>query len=151
MPFRSAFLVPLLCFTVFITGAAAQDAAFFEDKVLPILKAKCFECHSHDAGKMKGGLTLDSRSGWQTGGNTGPAVIAGKPDESLMIKAVRRTDKELQMPPKQKLSAADIALLEQWIAQGAVDPPIAHTRPDLCRSQTHPPLPVSVEGHEGRS
>src|SRR6188768_500471 len=118
MPFRSALLVPLLCFTVFITGAAAQDAAFFEDKVLPILKARCFECHSHESGKMKGGLTLDSRSGWQTGGNTGPAIIPGKPDESLLVKAVRRSDKDLEMPPKEKLADGEIALIEQWIAQG---------------------------------
>lgn len=132
MPLRSALLVPLLCVTVFITGAAAQDAAFFEDKVLPVLKAKCFECHSHNTGKMKGGLTLDSRSGWQTGGNTGPAVIAGKPEESLLIKAVRRTDKDLQMPPKQKLSDTEVALLEKWIAQGAVDPRVTVSGQDTA-------------------
>lgn len=74
---------------------------------------------------MKGGLTLDSRSGWQEGGNSGPAIVAGKPDDSLLIKAVRYTDKDLQMPPKHRLEAAEITALEQWIVQGANDPRVA--------------------------
>jgi mono/diheme cytochrome c family protein len=92
----------------------AQDVALFESKVLPVLKQRCFECHSHEQ-KMKGGLTLDSKSGWEQGGDSGAAVVVGKPDESLLIKMVRWADDEHQMPPKTKLPAAEIALLEEWV------------------------------------
>jgi len=71
---------------------------------------------------MEGGLTLDSRSGWEQGGDSGPAVVVGQPDESLLIKMVRWTDDNHQMPPKEKLPAVEIALLEQWVTSGAVDP-----------------------------
>ena len=99
--------------------ASAED--FFASKIEPLLKQRCFECHSHEK-KMKGGLTLDSKSGWEQGGESGPAVVIGKPDESLLIKMVRWTDDDHQMPPKEKLPAAEIALLEQWVKSGAVDP-----------------------------
>ena len=58
----------------------ADDVRFFEEKIQPLLEARCFKCHSHQGGKMKGGLTLDSRNGWATGGGRGPAVVPGKPD-----------------------------------------------------------------------
>jgi mono/diheme cytochrome c family protein len=99
----------------------AQDVVLFESKVLPVLKQRCFECHSHEK-KMKGGLTLDSKSGWEQGGDSGAAVVVGKPDESLLIKMMRWTDDDHQMPPKDKLPAAEIALLEEWVRSGAHDP-----------------------------
>ncbi len=61
----------------------AEDAAFFNDRVLPILRSRCFECHSHDH-EINGGLALDVKSGWQEGGQSGAAVIPGKPEESRM-------------------------------------------------------------------
>ncbi len=94
---------------------------FFTSKIEPILKQRCFECHSHEK-KMKGGLTLDSRSGWEQGGDSGPAIVVGKPEESLLIKMVRWSDEEHQMPPKEKLPPAEIALLEEWVKRGASDP-----------------------------
>jgi hypothetical protein len=94
---------------------------FFTSKIEPILKQRCFECHSHEK-KMKGGLTLDSRSGWEQGGDSGPSIVVGKPDDSLLIKMVRWADEEHQMPPKEKLPAAEIALLEEWVRRGAPDP-----------------------------
>jgi mono/diheme cytochrome c family protein len=94
---------------------------FFTSKIEPILKQRCFECHSHEK-KMKGGLTLDSRSGWEQGGDSGPAIVVGKPEESLLIKMVRWSDEEHQMPPKEKLPASEIALLEEWVRSGASDP-----------------------------
>ncbi len=100
--------------------AASADETFNE-QVLPLLKKQCFECHSH-AGKIKGGLALDSRSGWQQGGDHGTALVPGKPEESLLIKAISYTDNDLQMPPKKQLSVAEVAILEQWITQGAHDP-----------------------------
>ena len=101
--------------------AAVDDMEFFEKKIRPLLTQRCFDCHSPEH-KVKGGLRLDSRDGWQTGGDTGPALVPGKPEESLLIKAVRYRDKDLQMPPKKKLSADEIALLEQWVKIGAPDP-----------------------------
>ena len=81
----------------------AEGEQFFADKIEPLLKAHCLECHSHAADEMEGGLTLDSRSGWAEGGGRGPAIVPGKPEESLLIKAVRREDSNLQMPPDEKL------------------------------------------------
>ncbi|MBL8814454.1 MAG: PSD1 domain-containing protein [Planctomyces sp.] len=103
----------------------ANSIEFFESKVRPLLIAHCYECHSEDAVKadnLQGGLRLDHRQGVQQGGDTGPVVVPGKPDESMLIKSVRYTDKALQMPPKQPLSADQVAILEAWVAMGAPDP-----------------------------
>ena len=102
----------------------AQDVALFESKVLPVLKQRCFECHSHEK-KLKGGLALDSRSGWEKGGESGPAIVPGKPEASLLIQAVSHVEKDLKMPPKNMLPASEIALLTEWVRQGAPDPRVA--------------------------
>ena len=105
-----------------LTGLSSVFAdEFFTSKIEPLLKQRCYECHSHEK-KMKGGLTLDSKSGWEQGGDMGPAVVPGKPEESLLIKMVRWSDDEHQMPPKEKLPSAEIALLEEWVKRGAPDP-----------------------------
>jgi hypothetical protein len=109
----------LLCAPAAIFAAAGED--FFEAKVQPILAERCFDCHSHDK-KIKGGLVLDSRSGWEKGGDTGPALVPGKPDDSLLIKAIRYTDPDLSMPPKKRLSTEEIAVLTEWVNRGAPDP-----------------------------
>lgn len=117
--------IPFAFIGLAVSVSAAQPSpdalAFFESKVLPLLTQRCFECHSHDK-KIKGGLALDSRAGWESGGDSGPAVHPGEVEKSLLLKAVRYTDEDLQMPPKEKLSAGEIAILEQWVKQGAVDP-----------------------------
>ncbi len=118
---RNIFSVSLACAIALVTSAVAQDVAFFEAKVLPVLKARCYECHSH-AGKIKGGLVLDSRSGWQAGGDSGPALVPGDVDKSRIIKAVHYGTPDLEMPPKAKLPESEIAILEQWVAAGAHDP-----------------------------
>ena len=100
---------------------APEDAAFFQDKVLPILRTRCFECHAHDT-EINGGLALDVRSGWQQGGKSGPAVIPGKPEESLLVAAVRRSKPDYEMPPDEPLPAAEVATLVEWVARGAPDP-----------------------------
>jgi hypothetical protein len=106
------------------TGAAGAEptekVAFFEASIRPLLVGRCIECHGGK--KQKGGLRLDSRAGWQAGGDTGKAIVLGKPHESLLIKAVRYADKDLQMPPKKALPPEEVALLSEWIQQGAVDP-----------------------------
>lgn len=95
---------------------------FFEKKIRPLLVEHCLDCHS-EAKKVQGGLRLDSVEGWSAGGDTGIAVVPGKPEESLLIEAVKYQG-DLKMPPKGKLSDAAIADLEQWIERGAEDPQI---------------------------
>lgn len=118
-------IIPALLLFASLTARAASvdpGTVFFEKEIASILKQRCYDCHSHDAGKAKGGLVLDSRSGWANGGGSGPAVLPGKADESLIIQAVRYRNADLQMPPKRKLPANEIALLEKWVAMGAPDP-----------------------------
>ncbi|MBV8878377.1 MAG: PSD1 domain-containing protein [Planctomycetaceae bacterium] len=105
--------------------AAPADAAgleFFEQNVRPILVERCYSCHSAAANKVKGNLLLDTRQGTLRGGDLGPSVVPGDPDRSLLVKAVRYADENLQMPPKKKLPAAEIADLEAWVKRGAPDP-----------------------------
>jgi hypothetical protein len=107
--------------------AAAQTPSdpgidFFEKKIRPILVEHCYECHSTAAKKDKGKLLVDSKAGLIKGGESGPAIVPGKPNESWLIKGVRYSDPEFQMPPKGKLPAEVIADLEKWIAMGAPDP-----------------------------
>ena len=105
------------------SGASrAEDSDYFKQQVQPLLERRCYECHSHRAKELQGGLTLDSRSGWVNGGDSGTAIVPGKPDESLLIKAVRRTSKDLQMPPNEKLKDEEVAVLVDWVRRGAVDP-----------------------------
>jgi hypothetical protein len=100
----------------------AEQTEFFEKKVRPVLADHCYKCHSAGAERIKGGLLLDSREGWVKGGDSGTALIPGKAEESLLIKAVRYTDPDLQMPPKEKLSEQQIKDLEAWVNLGAPDP-----------------------------
>ena len=100
--------------------ASAKGIEFFEKQIAPILKRRCYKCHSHESGKAKGGLVLDSRHGWKKGGTKGPAIVPGKPAESLLIEAVRYEGYE--MPPEEQLPASEIALLEKWVTMGAPDP-----------------------------
>ena len=114
------FLLWTCCaLTLGTTGIRADE--FFTSKVEPLLRQRCYECHSH-AGKIHGGLALDSRSGWQTGGDSGPAVVPGSLEKSRLIEAVRYGNPDLEMPPKGKLPAEEIAILEQWVSRGAIDP-----------------------------
>lgn len=88
----------------------------FEEKVLPILKASCFKCHGGEA-KIKGGLRLTSREAILKGGDTGPAFDEKEPAKSLLLKAIHHED-SLEMPPSGKLPAAQLAVLEKWVADG---------------------------------
>jgi hypothetical protein len=90
---------------------------FFVDEVRPVLTTRCISCHGPD--KAEGGLRLDSRDAAVEGGDSGPSLVPGKPNDSLLLMAVKRTHKVLEMPPKQKLSKTDVATLERWILDGA--------------------------------
>lgn len=101
---------------------SSADVQFFEARIRPLLVKNCFPCHSQEARKQRGGLQLDSRTKLLQGGDSGPAVVPGRPEASLLVKAVRQTDEHLQMPPTGKLQVQEIAALEEWIRRGAFYP-----------------------------
>jgi len=118
-----------------VSAAGQTDTEFFESRVRPLLIEHCLDCHG--AEKQKGGLRLDSRIGWETGGDSGPAAKPGHPADSLLVKAVHYMDRDLKMPPDEKLSAADVAVFEEWIQRGAPDP----------RTSAPPAAGVAKSGH----
>jgi hypothetical protein len=97
---------------------AGEAAEFFEKEVRPLLVARCQKCHGAGP-KLKGGLNLTGRDLLLKGGDSGPAVVPGKPQVSLLVKAVRYADGDVKMPPEGKLPEADVARLERWVASGA--------------------------------
>ncbi len=121
-----------------ITPISDADNEFFEKKVRPLLHAKCLDCHSgEDRG---GGLSLAHRNHLVAGGDSGAALDREKPSESLILRAIRYDDEVIQMPPDGKLSAEEIAILEDWIARGAPDP-----REEESIETSNPALGMSVE------
>jgi hypothetical protein len=120
-----------VCFFIFFAGVCSAQTVqltktqseFFENKIRPVLVKNCYKCHSAESTKVKGELLLDTREGLLKGGKTGPAIVPGDLEKSLLIKAVRYKDEDLQMPPKgEKLSETQIADLEAWVKMGAPDP-----------------------------
>jgi hypothetical protein len=107
---------------------SSDQVEFFEKKIRPIFVERCYKCHSSSAGKAKGGLFLDSREGVLKGGDSGPAIVPGDPEKSILIRAIRQTD-ELQMPMKEKLPDEQIADFVAWVKMGAPDPRIAAATP----------------------
>src|ERR1044071_362671 len=114
---------------------------FFEKSIRPLLVERCYECHSAQAKKLKGNLRLDMREGWLKGGDSGPSIIPGSPEKSLLIKAIGYADEELQMPPKHKLSADQIEALEHWVKIGAPAP---------ADSATNTPVQYGIDLERGR-
>lgn len=100
----------------------AADFSFFEAKIRPVLVSKCYGCHSSQLPSPKGEFALDTKDGLRNGGAVGVAILPGKPESSPLLKALRYTDTDLQMPPSGKLPDAVVADFEQWIAAGAPDP-----------------------------
>jgi len=91
----------------------------FEEKVAPLLAARCYKCHSAESPKPKGGLRVDSREALLKGGELGPSIVPGNVEKSTLMRAVGWADPDLQMPPKEKIPAAEIEILRKWIAAGA--------------------------------
>lgn len=112
--------------TLFADDRAALE--HFEKRIRPILIEQCYDCHSAAAKEVKGNLLVDSRDGLRTGGDSGAAIVPGKPRESLLLAALKHDG--LAMPPKKKLSDRVIADFEQWITQGAIDPRDAPSNPE---------------------
>ncbi|QEH38415.1 Planctomycete cytochrome C [Aquisphaera giovannonii] len=130
-------------------GQSAADVEAFEKEVRPVLVEKCASCHG--PAKQKGGLRLDARAAILEGGDSGPAVVPGKPGESLLVQAVRG-EGDLKMPPDGPLPAGQVAALERWVAAGAPWPadasPAAATRAEAWarhwafRPMAHPEPPT---------
>ncbi|WP_437191512.1 DUF1553 domain-containing protein [Planctomicrobium sp. SH527] len=97
-----------------------EDLKFFENKIRPILIERCADCHGADS--QESGLRMDTYSAMLSGGTSGPAVVPGKIDESLMIAAIEFKDTSLQMPPDGKMPTAEIELLKEWVKRGAPHP-----------------------------
>ncbi len=112
------------------------EAEFFEKQVRPVLVEHCYSCHSGKAEKLQAGLRVDSLRHMIQGGDSGPAVVPGKPDDSLLIRAVRY--EEYEMPPRSKMPADQIAVLEKWVEQGAPWPD------DGAANEDHGPKPFDI-------
>lgn len=116
---RPGFL--LVCLSLaFPSGSPGQDdraalEKFFENEIRPLLAERCVSCHGPQ--KQKGGLRLDSLAAALQGGGSGPAVVPGKCDESLLVEAVRYEG--LEMPPDGKLSDDQVSALSRWVEMGA--------------------------------
>lgn len=116
----------------------AQGSELFEKRVRPILANRCFACHGPHAGEGQAGLRLDSLDGMLRGGRSGPAIVPGHASRSLLIHAINH-DTSLQMPPKAKLSIAEVVALTRWVDEGAY-------WPDASRSATKLPQAPAAEG-----
>jgi len=131
LPVRAIVWAFILLFRVGAIAFGGQSATitpdqleFFEKKIRPVLVEHCYDCHSEERGKNKGELTLDTRDGIRAGGDRGPAVVPGKPDDSVLINAIRQAG-QLHMPPDSRggmLPDDVIADFEKWVKDGAADP-----------------------------
>lgn len=124
----------LVLVTVLSAFVSANDDSekleFFEERIRPVLVTHCYECHSIASAAIEGGLQLDHRNGLMRGGESGLAIVPGKPEESRLIAALKH--EALQMPPDKKLPPSIIQDFEHWIAEGAFDP--RHTVPSPTES-----------------
>ncbi|MEO8268743.1 MAG: c-type cytochrome domain-containing protein, partial [Aureliella sp.] len=137
-PFRRALTTCIaVTWTFLIASNAAQAEApkieqsssdsaarekFFVQRVEPLLREHCFECHSHESGDSSGNLMLDSLAGMLVGGSRGTSIIPSQPDQSLLLHAILYTDSDLQMPPSEKLDDEAIGTFRTWLADGAAMP-----------------------------
>ena len=125
-----AFLLP--CSTGLSQELAPEEGQrakleFFEKKIRPVLVEHCYECHSAESKTLQGGLSLETAQGLAQGGDSGPALIPEKSDQSLIIQALRY--ESTQMPPRGKLSDEVIADFVLWVNSGAADPRVGDSAP----------------------
>ncbi len=121
---RLVVIFAFLCLGVAALPAAPrdEDAVFFQEKIRPVLIKQCYECHSDQTDEPEAGLRLDTREELLKGGDSGPAIVPGKPDASLLIRVIEHASEIAMMPPKGKLPDAVIADFRTWVAEGAVMP-----------------------------
>jgi hypothetical protein len=119
-------VIALVVLACFMRESSAHQGgggvAFFETKIRPVLVEQCYKCHSAQAEKLKGDLRLDTKADLLKGGKDGPVLVPFEPDKSRLIEAIRWTNPDLQMPPKHRLSAEQVADFVQWVKFGAPDP-----------------------------
>src|SRR5262249_54890941 len=130
----SAGLLSVILFVLVTAGARGDDALdYFEREVRPVLVDTCQKCHG--AKKQSGGLSLETRERLLRGGASGPAIVPGRPEKSLLISAIHH-DGDLKMPPKSKLTEAQIAALTRWVQLGAPwpRPPAVAAAADAVRT-----------------
>jgi mono/diheme cytochrome c family protein len=113
-------LIGSLFLATSLVASADEGTEFFESRIRPLLTERCIECHGDS--KQEGNLRLDSRAGWQAGGDQGAVIVAKDQSKSRLLSAVRYKNENLQMPPSKKLSDREIADLATWIDLGAPDP-----------------------------
>ncbi|MBI5775401.1 MAG: PSD1 domain-containing protein [Verrucomicrobia bacterium] len=168
-------VAPLAAALVLFLGGAAgfaasegskltpQELDFFERNIRPVLSEKCYKCHSTQPdAKIKGGLDLGTRDGVMKGGDNGPSIVPGRPNDSLLIKSLKTSSDDELMPPKKeggKLKPDQIAAFEQWVKMGAPDPRSAKSAakkygPDSEKAKNHPFFnavrPVTVPDVKGK-
>ena len=122
---RSALTLTSAALAALLAGAGLARAAdeANAERAVALLEERCFKCHSHAAGKNKGGLVMDTLAGLTTGGDGGAALIPGDPAKSLFLRNILSTDPEVMMPPKgERLTAAEVKLLQDWVRSGAAWP-----------------------------
>jgi hypothetical protein len=122
LPLLALFALAWISPHVSAADLTPSQSDFFENRIRPVLADNCYKCHSTYAEKVKGGLLLDSREAVLKGGDSGAVIVPGNPETSLLIKAVRYTDPDLQMPKDKKLPDNEIADLVAWVKMGAPDP-----------------------------
>jgi len=115
---RCMFAFLAVSATLLAQSGTSEQNEFFENRIRPVLAQNCFACHTNS---QMGGLRLDSREGLLKGGKSGPAIIPGDPDKSLMVTAVRQST-ELKMPKNGHLTEAEIKDIASWVKEGAVWP-----------------------------
>jgi len=151
------YYLSLLILASLVSHAKAiqPEVAFFEAKIRPVLVSQCYSCHSSRNNDIKGNLALDSREGLLKGGDSGPTIVIGDPNKSLLIKALEYT--ELEMPPDEKLSNNTINDFKLWIKNGAIDPrvKISDRKMELAQAKkfwsfkpVHSPIIQSMEDNK---
>jgi len=101
---------------------APESIEFFEKRIRPVLAENCYECHSVESGKRKGGLHLDNRASLRAGGDAGSVIDLEKPEASLLLTAISYHDADLQMPPEKRLPESVVEDFRKWLELGAPDP-----------------------------
>lgn len=125
------------------TSSAGEDAVVFVEDVRPLLEAKCVSCHGPE--KQEGNLRLDSLAAAERGGDRGAAVVPGDAEQSLLVTAISFDDPDFQMPPKQKLSDHEIAMLNNWVTSGA-----AWSEPVAVLFEDQPEFPAALSSGNGK-
>jgi len=132
--------VAVILLVVLTAPATADDStrglALFKDYIQPLFRQHCYECHSHAGTQAKGGLVLDTPSGWRTGGEHGPAVLSGKPEESPLFRALMPVGSR-EPAPHHRVASEDLAHVRDWIELGAPAPPSRSAIADSPSPKNH--------------